>query len=873
MDSYRTSAEIYQQITDIDQKIDTKNATKQKLLRKLLQIQAQIEKEETEINALTKQQTNLYQIYEQTQKRENDESENKDGKSVSSRKRVGMEMDRIAKKYYGFELRPHQFAAIRSLIKGRDVVCIMATGAGKSIIYQLSSLMHNYGFTLVISPLISLMHDQVSSLKQKNIPAYLFSAGTKTTEFREIAQRMKDPNASSWLLYVTPEKIIKSGKFKSMLHESFDLGLIQKFAIDEAHCASVWGHDFRPDYKKLSILRQEYPGCPIVALTATSTTVVTTDLSKILKLENPEYVRTSLDRKNLEFSVVPKLGGQKTLDMIYRCIHDEFGTVHICGIIYCYSKKETEELAKKLCEKGLKASHYHAGMTEIQRNKVHDQWMAGKLMVICATIAFGMGIDKPDVRFVFHFTMSKSLENYYQEAGRAGRDGKRSICITFFSFTDVFKQTCLNYSTVGAGDKIYAFTDILLNAHDCRRALFGRYFNETRMQQIADCTEKYNEVESEPKLEFYGSCDTCCSKLMRGGECVPEVDYTQYIKHMIQLIGGANSMANSMVVGNNKSRKYSSKKSLSGSLTPNQLLKVFSSDQLLKSNLSNFQMQLLVFYMLKESYLQETFKSNTYQTNSYITTVGKPVKGLIKLRLPKSLNSNPPKFRPEMLEKSGKSSQNNKFVTSSQMIDLEELDIDDFEEQYGMNSDTEIIEVDDTIKNQKSSTSKKVTSLDQQFDEALQRQAYEQQEVDFVDPEDNEDPDLLAELYGEETNNNKIDDELNSFELQKTIVESLSINNENQNTKRKRVISSSSDETNATSQSQKSSKPKAKVYKESSSANKENLNPSKVSDHKRTIFSDSEEDSDEALFQGQWAQPKSKKKPPPVENDEIICLD
>ena len=219
------------------------------------------------------------------------------------------------------------------------------------------------------------MHDQVHALQNRNIPAYIFNSGTKAAEFREIAQKMSSKAEPPWLLYATPEKLASSSKFRQMLQHSHEEGLIQKFAIDEAHCASVWGHDFRPDYKKLGILRQEYPGVPICALTATSTTVVTNDLKKILQLNNPEYIITSLDRVNLEFSVVPKLGGERTTTQIIDCIKQEFNSLQVCGIVYCYSKKDTENLAEKLKQKGVKADHYHAGMVEERRNKVHDLWL------------------------------------------------------------------------------------------------------------------------------------------------------------------------------------------------------------------------------------------------------------------------------------------------------------------------------------------------------------------------------------------------------------------------------------------------------------------------------------------------------------------
>ena len=273
------------------------------------------------------------------------------------------------------------------------------------------------------------MHDQVCNLQARGIAAYSLSGGASVSTKNEVRTRMQDENAESWLLYVTPEKISSSTAFMSQLNRAHDLGLFKRIAIDEAHCCSTWGQDFRPDYKALTVLKNTFSDVPILAVTATSTPNVTKDIIKILKMSNPVHVKNSLDRRNLEFCVLPKKSGKELVGQIRDCIVSEFGTKKVCGIIYCYSKKDTEDLAEKLVCDGFSCSAYHAGMTEKQREKVHDDWLDGKIFMITATIAFGMGIDKPDVRFVFHHSMSKSLENYYQEAGRAGRDGKRSLLV------------------------------------------------------------------------------------------------------------------------------------------------------------------------------------------------------------------------------------------------------------------------------------------------------------------------------------------------------------------------------------------------------------------------------------------------------------
>lgn len=238
------------------------------------------------------------------------------------------------------------------------------------------------------------------------------------------------------ILYVTPEKISSSTKFQDILDSLYSNEKISRFVIDEAHCVSQWGHDFRPDYKRLGVLRKRFPQVPTMALTATATPRVRMDILKQLNLTKPKWFLSSFNRSNLKFSVLPKKGSS-TLEEILTFIRNR--PIHDSGIIYCLSRKECDSVALAISQKGVKACSYHAGLTDSVRESRQKDWITNKVRVICATVAFGMGIDKPDVRFVLHYSMPKSIEGYYQEAGRAGRDGELAQCILYYNYSDMLR--------------------------------------------------------------------------------------------------------------------------------------------------------------------------------------------------------------------------------------------------------------------------------------------------------------------------------------------------------------------------------------------------------------------------------------------------
>ncbi len=383
-------------------------------------------------------------------------------------------LHRTLKENFGFEkFRPNQEEIINHILEGNDTLAIMPTGGGKSICFQLPALIFE-GITIVISPLIALMKDQVDSLKANGIAACYINSSQSQDEQQFHIQNLREGKVK--LVYLAPESL-------SYLDSVFDSITISLIAIDEAHCISSWGHDFRPAYTNLGYLKKRFPSTPILALTATADKATREDISTQLNLVNPKLFISSFDRKNLSLEVRPALDRVKQiLDFVKNKPNES-------GIIYCLSRKTTEELAEKLQKIGIRAKAYHAGLDNLVRSKTQDEFINDDCQVVCATIAFGMGIDKSNVRWVIHYNLPKNIEGYYQEIGRAGRDGLPSETVLFESYGDViqlqkFASEGLNAEVQLAKlDRMKQYADAL----SCRRKILLSYFGELVNENCGNC--------------------------------------------------------------------------------------------------------------------------------------------------------------------------------------------------------------------------------------------------------------------------------------------------------------------------------------------------------------------------------------------------
>jgi RecQ family ATP-dependent DNA helicase len=379
-------------------------------------------------------------------------------------------MLKLLKKHFGYDVfRPLQAEVIAHCVSGKDALVLMPTGGGKSLCYQLPALTFP-GLTVVISPLIALMKDQVDALSANGIAAAFLNSSLSPSEVAGVEAAARQGKLK--LLYLAPERLAVSS-CRSFL-QSLKISL---FAVDEAHCISEWGHDFRPDYRNLSALRRLFPSVPMIALTATANARVKQDILAQLALQNGRVFQSSFNRPNLTYRVVPK---KRAFDQLLAEIRERPGQA---VIIYCFSRKGTEKVAADLEANGIKAAAYHAGLSPAMRSRVQDKFIRDQIPVIAATIAFGMGIDKPDVRLVVHMDLPKSVEGYYQETGRAGRDGLLSDCLLFYSAGDRFKQEFFIREMQDPNEQARARTQLNEMCRygelgTCRRSFLLNYFGE-----------------------------------------------------------------------------------------------------------------------------------------------------------------------------------------------------------------------------------------------------------------------------------------------------------------------------------------------------------------------------------------------------------
>lgn len=443
------------------------------------------------------------------------------------------EMWKILKNVYNIRsLRTNQLEAINAAMTQHDCFILMPTGGGKSLCFQLTALM-GAGASFVISPLRSLIQDQVQRLQSMKLPAVHLLGDTgsaSTRHLNSVYQDLSLRNPTIKLVYVTPEKLSASEKLDSVMKSLYNRGLLDRIVIDEAHCVSQWGHDFRPDYKKLSVLRSKFPKVPFMALTATATPRVQKDILHQLKMTKPKWFTQTFNRPNLRFIVKPK---KKVMEEILQYIKTKQPVSS--GIVYCLSRNDCERVADSLNEAGIKAIAYHAGLSDDQRTQCQEAWINNRYKVVCATIAFGMGIDKASVRYVIHHSMPKSLEGYYQECGRAGRDGQLAECILFYLYGDTnrIKRMIQNNSDRTADskqvdmDNLFRVVQYCENVSECRRVQLLHYFGEMSFEP--------SQCRARPE----SMCDTCATSATFENKEITS-DAKAFVENVNSIVHGGN---------------------------------------------------------------------------------------------------------------------------------------------------------------------------------------------------------------------------------------------------------------------------------------------------------------------------------------------
>lgn len=417
----------------------------------------------------------------------------------------------ILKRVFGFDdFRPLQAEIIGDILAKKDALVVMPTGGGKSLCYQIPALIFD-GLTIVISPLISLMKDQMAQLTQSGVAAAVLNSSLVPAEYRRNVSRIKQGKAK--LLYLAPEALLKSSMLEILATVEVDC-----LAIDEAHCISQWGHDFRPEYRRLIEAREFFPRAGCVALTATATPRVRQDIKNSLHMEVGSEFVASFNRENLFLRIVAKDNPvEQTIQFIQKFSGQS-------GIIYCFSRKQVEDLNAVLTDNGFSARPYHAGLAAVERNRNQEAFIRDDVQIIVATIAFGMGIDKPNVRFVVHFDLPKNIESYYQEIGRAGRDGLKSHCLLLFSYADVQKIKYFIDQKASAEKRVATIhLGALLRyaeSENCRRIPLLNYFGENytvdTCNMCDNClSEEKNLVDLTVEAQKFLSCVKRSARALR----------------------------------------------------------------------------------------------------------------------------------------------------------------------------------------------------------------------------------------------------------------------------------------------------------------------------------------------------------------------
>ena len=530
------------------------------------------------------------------------------------------------------QFRPCQVSAINAFLSGHDVIVIMPTGGGKSLCYQLAAITKNKGFTLVVSPLVSLMEDQVMSLRKLNINVGQLSAGSEKEEVNRIHDEMLKKGTSLRLLYVTPERLAKSKRFMAKLQKAYNIGNFTQLAVDEVHCCSQWGHDFRPDYKYLGVMKNLFPDIAIMGLTATITSTVCDDVKNILNMGQTSpclQFKASFNRPNLYYEVRQKPETQEeTISVLHSMLTREF--CDESGIIYTLSIKDAESISSELRNRGVKCGPYHASLDPNMRSKVHRKWLSGDYQVVVATIAFGMGIDKPDVRFVIHHSLSKSMENFYQESGRAGRDDRPATCILFYRLADVFRLSTMVFSDKTGLSKLYEMMAYCnSNTARCRRQIISDHFDEN--WESTDCNKM---------------CDNCKHRDDAEMKHVQELNVKEWVDAVIKILNQAKSgdvrvTANKLVdalLG-----KGQANLKLNGWKAPLPPKHIFSSN-------TRYLAEAIVCNLLLEGHLKEDFHFTPYSTISYILVNRSKLPDRYEIPIPVMLSHNVQKAKKRALK-------------------------------------------------------------------------------------------------------------------------------------------------------------------------------------------------------------------------------
>ncbi len=443
----------------------------------------------------------------------------------------------ILSKYYGYtSFRKGQESIINSILSEKDVLAIMPTGGGKSICYQIPALILD-GMTIVISPLISLMKDQVDALKTMGISAAFINSSLSSKEFNEILNNIRKNNYK--ILYIAPERL-DAQEFIELINNNN----VSQVAIDEAHCVSQWGHDFRLSYRRISDFIKNLPKRPIVtAFTATASEEVRTDIINLLCLENPDYYITGFDRENLSINIVKSSSKNKyILDYIQNHKNES-------GIIYVATRKEVENIYNGLSKRNISVSKYHAGLSKNERSKNQEDFINDNVDIMVATNAFGMGIDKPNIRWVIHYNMPQSIENYYQEIGRAGRDGEKSECVLLFSPGDVHIQKYLiDIGVENPERKLFQHKKLqymidLVYSNSCYRKTILSYFGENYIDNCNNCSNCLVEGEIVDKTIDAQKVISCVARMKRSYGVTTIVDVLRGSKNKKILQLGLNTLS------------------------------------------------------------------------------------------------------------------------------------------------------------------------------------------------------------------------------------------------------------------------------------------------------------------------------------------